>query len=342
MNPLVKEYLAKKFDLGDYTDENRQELANQDLSTQDRIGASLTALGAGIQGQNAGAAGGAVLDRLQKQKQSELETFDKGRASKIQDYGLDRQVTEDMANDSFDSPEAETYRGIAKKFAPSLDTSKMSVKQIKELLPSSQALADMELKKRELAAKQGKLTGGTEGFKALDKDYAKDYNDFTGGGETKAQDAIKKLKDWQTKLGSESKEWFGAGGGSMVGSLPDAFRDEESIAIRDNVISAANSALKATFGGQLSDGERAALANEFYNDKLSPKANIEIMTRKISELEGGLKDQRAKADYFQNSGSLRGFQRQSQPATAQTPGWDDNKAKRLQELRAKKASGGLG
>jgi hypothetical protein len=73
-------------------------------------------------------------------------------------------------------------------------------------------------------------------------------------------------------------------------------------------VSVANSALKATFGGQLSDGERKALANEFYNDKLSNAENLKIIERKISELEGGLETQQRKANYFENNRSLAGFE----------------------------------
>lgn len=186
------------------------------------------------------------------------------------------------------------------------------------------ALKDREVrvKEREAYAKSGGGAGGgvgglTEGFKAADKDYAKDYNDFTGGGEVKAIDAITKLRDMQ-KIMSEDTGIIQAGGGPISGSLPDAFRTQKSIAQRDNIVSAANSALKATFGGQLSDGERKALANEFYNDRLSNAENLKIIERKIGELENGLETQRAKSGYFQQYGSLTGFKPQINEQQKQT------------------------
>ncbi len=106
---------------------------------------------------------------------------------------------------------------------------------------------------------------------------------------------------------SEDTGLFQAGGGPIAGSLPDAVRTQASISQRDNIVSTANSALKATFGGQLSDGERKALANEFYNDKLSNAENLKIIEQKIMELENGLQTQRAKAGYFQQKGTLTGF-----------------------------------
>lgn len=181
-----------------------------------------------------------------------------------------------------------------------------------------------ETKKLEAETNQ-KNQGAGAGFKKVDEDYAKDYNDFTGGGLTKAQDAISKLKNWRDKVVEESKKTFQNGGGPIAGSMPDALRSEKSIAIRDNVISVANSALKATFGGQLSDGERHALAMEFYNDKLSPKENIEVMNRKIAELEHGFGVAKAKAQYFQKNRTLNGFDGASTAAStyaaSDKPAW---------------------
>lgn len=169
-----------------------------------------------------------------------------------------------------------------------------------------QSLIDERNYKRDMLAATREKNGASEGFKSADKDYGKDYNDFTGGGETKAVDAIAKLRGWEKKL-TDDNGLIQAGGGPISGSLPDAFRTEASISQRDNIVSAANSALKATFGGQLSDGERKALANEFYNDKLSNKENLAIISQKIMELENGLGTQRAKASHFKQRGTLVGF-----------------------------------
>ena len=146
----------------------------------------------------------------------------------------------------------------------------------------------------------------TEGQKAIDKDYAKDYNDLTGGGEVSANNAIKKLKDLRNNM-ARDKGIIQSGGGPISGSLPDFMRTQGSISQRDNIVSVANSALKATFGGQLSDGERKALANEFYNDKLSNEENLKVIDRKIAELESGLANQKKKARYFESNQSLSGY-----------------------------------
>lgn len=163
---------------------------------------------------------------------------------------------------------------------------------------------DANLKAKELDNKNG----GLEGWKAADKDYAKDYNDFTSSGQTKALESIAKLEEYKKKLEEESKSLFKAGGGPISGSLPDAFRTEKSISLRDNIINTANSGLKATFGGSgLTDSERKSAASEFYNDKLGPAENIDIIDRKIGELKNSLNVQSAKASHFRKYGTLKGL-----------------------------------
>lgn len=320
--PDVNEYIKKKFDLGEYSDENRKKIEDENAKYDfgGRLSAAAAALGAGLMGGNAAGAGQGMLSRLDAEKKGKLDAFDKGRANHVEKFNLDEAANKvGLEDEKFqrendpNSEETVLARTLAGKMAPGVDFSKMTARQINEKIPSLQKIYEIELRRQEVQSQAAdrKMALGlkaNEGQKALDKDYAKDYNDFTGGGNTKALDAIQKLKDWRAKLASEDKEWFGAGGGPIAGSLPDMLRDEESIAMRDNIVSVANSALKATFGGQgLTDSERRALANEFYNDKLSPKANLEIMDRKISELESARSAQEYKAKYFQKGSTLEGF-----------------------------------
>lgn len=164
----------------------------------------------------------------------------------------------------------------------------------------------------------------TKAQEKVDAEYAKDYNDFTGGGQQKALDALNKLKLYKQKLDRESKSLISAGGGPISGSLPDVFRTQESIDLRDNIQSVANSALKATFGvAGITDSERKALAAEFYNDKLDASRNAEILDRKIKELEAGLVNSREKARYYEQFGTLQGFKSQGkdQEQAPQKPSW---------------------
>lgn len=164
-----------------------------------------------------------------------------------------------------------------------------------------------EMKLAEAKKKENGENKLSEGQKAVDKGYAKAYNDFTGGGESRANNAIKKLKELRNEVEKESKSVIQAGGGTIAGSLPDWARTTRSVSLRDNAISVANQGLKATFGAQLSDSEREAAAKEFYNDKLPPAENLKVMDRKIKELEDSLNDEKTKAKYFQKNETLSGF-----------------------------------
>ena len=173
---------------------------------------------------------------------------------------------------------------------------------------------DEQLKKSQIAknyAEAGKAKTEANdkvspGEKEVDKKYAPIYTDFVNGGEQSAIDAIAKLKSYKKELEADSG-FIQFGGGPIAGSMPDAVRTTKSIAIRDNIVTAANKGLKGTFGGQLSDGERKAAANEYYNDKLPNSENIKILDQKIGELENGLAVQKSMASHYGPRKTLSGF-----------------------------------
>lgn len=93
MNPAVKDHLMKKFNLGEYSDENRKKVIedNTGYDTRGSIGAALMSLG-----------GGNGMDALKTRdasRRKEIEDFDKGRSNKIQEYGLDREVAKNTRDD---------------------------------------------------------------------------------------------------------------------------------------------------------------------------------------------------------------------------------------------------
>lgn len=171
---------------------------------------------------------------------------------------------------------------------------------------------ELGLKRQEAAAKkaeQNAKSGKLEGIKALDKDYAQDYNDFTANGVENARASIAKLESIRDELLSNQSSW--TSGGGRASALPDALRSRDSIRWRDQAQSAANSTLKAIFGGGLSDGERKAAASEYYNDGLNNEENAKILSAKIETAKQGLANQMAKASYFKQNGTLAGFEESS-------------------------------
>lgn len=85
MNPLVKNYLAQKYNLGNYNPQARQDLvADAQPDIGDRATAALAAIGAGFQGQNSAAAGASALNQARTQKRQKVEDFDKSRAAALE------------------------------------------------------------------------------------------------------------------------------------------------------------------------------------------------------------------------------------------------------------------
>jgi hypothetical protein len=145
----------------------------------------------------------------------------------------------------------------------------------------------------------------TDAQKAVDRNYAKDWNEFTSKGRVNAESSIKKLEAIKREL--EKDQGLFESGGGRVSVLPDALRSKDAIRRRDMARNAANATLKSLFGGQLSDGERKSAAEEFYNDKLGNAENAAILGEKILAMKAGLANETAKAEYFRENGTLAGF-----------------------------------
>lgn len=90
MNPTVQDYLSKKFNLGQYSPQARQQLVDQQApDVGDRATAALAAIGAGFQGQNSAAAGQGSLKNSLAQKQQKLANFDQSRQAALESEQTD-------------------------------------------------------------------------------------------------------------------------------------------------------------------------------------------------------------------------------------------------------------
>lgn len=169
----------KAFDYGDFSDENRKKLIDEtsgyDLSGN--AAAALASLGAAFQGSNSLQAAQSVLDSNRKADQRKLEDFDKGRAGKVQQYDMDRKLTQSSRDDEklareadANSQESALARDLAKRLAPNFDFSKMSAAQINEKIPSLTKIYDIEQKKldRQDARDERRMLAGIKQQDRLD------------------------------------------------------------------------------------------------------------------------------------------------------------------------------
>lgn len=154
------------------------------------------------------------------------------------------------------------------------------------------------------ANKQADLDAkATEGQKTFDKEFAKDYNEWTSGGRETAQSEITKLKAVRDKL---------EGGGIDLGKtnalIPDIFADSDRIGARADVESSVMSSLRQIMGAAFTENEGKRVINATWNENDTAENNLARLNRLIGKLESDAKAKDAKASYFEaNKGSMSGY-----------------------------------
>jgi hypothetical protein len=238
-----------------------------------------------------------ALDQARQEKALALQQEEGQRnkdihGKKMSEYDyLEKQRTLDpLQRDEFKQKEA-----IAK-----ID----SANELKKLMLANQNA--QTLKQMEVTAKGPTLAPGEE---AIDKNYAEQFNNFTGKGINNTAFTIKKLENIASEMEKDKGKlttFFGESGGTSI-PLPDMLRSKDSIRRRDEARNAANSTLKELFGGQLSDGERVAAAKEYYNDSLDNETNAKMLREKITQLKANRDAEIERANYFAKNRTLKGF-----------------------------------
>jgi hypothetical protein len=150
MNPQVKDYLLQK-----YSPENRQaiEAQNKEDASGPNWLAGIAALGAGLQGQNAAAAGQNFLKMQNQERQGKLESFDKNRALAMQDVNDKEMLAKrDRENDpnSVESKLAQKLAGEMGGMDPKL-AANMTAAQFKEFSPAMQKRYEFEQRRLDRA-----------------------------------------------------------------------------------------------------------------------------------------------------------------------------------------------
>lgn len=143
MNPQVKDYLAQKYALDQYSPEKRMALEkqNEEEASGPNILAGLAAFGAGLQGGNAAQAGSNFLNMQKQQRQGKLDAFDKNRALALQDMNDQQMLAKrDRENDP-NSEESKMAQSLAVKMG--MDPAKASTLTAAKFAEVSPALSKM-------------------------------------------------------------------------------------------------------------------------------------------------------------------------------------------------------
>ncbi len=153
----------------------------------------------------------------------------------------------------------------------------------------------------------------TEGQKAFDKDFAKDYNEWTSGGQKTALIEIEKLKSVKDKLKGGKIDL-----GKSNAFVPDLLADSGRIAARADVESSVMSSLRQILGSAFTESEGKRVINATWNENDNAANNLTRLERLINKLENDVKAKNTKANYFEsNKGSMSGYK--SEPTEPQEP-----------------------
>ncbi len=317
MNPAVKDYLLKKFDLGQYTDENRQKLVAENAKTNvgDVIGTALTGFGESLARRDPTQALDSISNARKAKGQASLDAFDKGRTGKVQEYELNKSLTKD--NLDFEaqarerdpnSAESKLAQEAARTMGAKGDLSKLTADKFKsmgDIYAKIYAAHEKKLDRQDArdAKKQERIEKGSEGQKAVDKDFAKDYNDWTSVGRAGLLKNLEALKEARAALKADSSL-----SGGFTGALPDRLTSDRVLKQRQKVGGAIQGALKATLGSAFTDKEGERVLKNAYNEAASPQTNMESLDAQIKQLEAAGRNNEEKAKYFEQHGSLKGYE----------------------------------
>ena len=280
----------------------------------------------------------------QRQELSEMTDY-LGRASEAlkQNPNLYQNILQDAKARGFDvSSMPQMYGPDAQKMIDYYHGQNLTVKDQLEnqFKQQAQGLKEKEfgLSERKTAAEIAKLqaeaaktrsesnsrTGFTDGQKTADKEFAKDYNDWTGGGASRARTEIDKIKGVVSRL----KEGKGTTGG-MTGMLGDRFTSNDVLQNRADIQQSAMSLIKTLLSGATSDKDREQIVNTLWNEADSTENNIKRIERFAKDMEARANDNDAKSKYFERSqGTLKGFRPISEKEDINT-GWQKQNPKNL-------------
>ncbi len=169
---------------------------------------------------------------------------------------------------------------------------------------------EIEAAKKAAAALKGGAGAGmqmTPGRKAADMAFGKEYIDYNTMGRPTAEKGLNTLEEARQELKDKGQGLTGP----IRGAVPDfirAFTNPEAVAVKERIRGAVQNTLKSTLGAQFTEKEGERIFNNAYNDRLSPEENINRLDKIIGELHGGMQAKENMGDYFENKGTLTGYQ----------------------------------
>lgn len=212
----------------------------------------------------------------------------------------------------------EKLAGLMEQYQLMSDKEKAKIDAENRKIASDDKAFDRDYKRQMLdleRAKVGKETKekANEGQKTLDRAVAKEYQEWTSGGQKTAQSEINKLKSVADKLRNKQITT-----GGLTGMFPDRVTSNEVLGARADVESTVMNSLRAILGAQFTENEGKRIIQNTWNEGDSTQNNLARLDRLVTDLQNKAQDKSQKAGYFEQSGgTLKGFKAgQDQPAQA--------------------------
>lgn len=284
---------------------------NQGARAASGIGALVNALAA----KNLGGKAQAMQNEIQQGDQATLAGLlstgvnkpgaNLAEIAQIQDPQM-RELALAMATKKPDSPYAPISGvGVFNKHTGEITTGpqfKPPRTPAEEIRDAADKAAAVEGAKREVT---GEITL-TPAEEAVDKAFAKDFNDLIAqGGAADVQKSLGQLKEARQILSSVD-----TASGPMVGLLPKFARDivmPEGTNAQDLIEEVVQRNLRLVLGAQFTEKEGQRLIERAFNPRQEEQVNITRLDRLMGQIESALDAKLAAAEYYQQNGTLKGF-----------------------------------
>lgn len=152
--------------------------------------------------------------------------------------------------------------------------------------------------------KSDKKEQDNAGQKKLDQEFAKEYQEWSSGGEKIAQSEIGKLKSALNNMKTGKVTT-----GGLTGLFPDQLTSNKVLSARSDIQSSVMGSLRALLGAQFTEKEGERVIKNTWNEADSTENNINRVERLVGDLENKAADKSQKAAFFEQKGStLKGFE----------------------------------
>lgn len=211
-----------------------------------------------------------------------------------------KQYTE-LAKGEREQSKLKTQQDLAKEERQFKEKMFKSEADLKKELSRLDRQTSLDVAKTKQKEKNQKLTIGEQ---TVDKEFAKQYNEWRTGGRA---DYEENKKIFDEAINALQTEKVSTGTTSGIGARIPGIRTEAR-ELETRVRKAVNGMLRATLGAQFTEEEGKRIFEQTFDPFASPKENIKNMQTELNRIEKRAADIEQQGQYFTKQKTLSGFQ----------------------------------